>query len=318
MTANASRDLLLTVTAAIVLVRAYQLIRLDWSRPLKHGPGFFLAFEVSPGFYDGAGARWLTGFRAVLAAEIAVEWIALAALVAAGRWQWLPVWGGGSAVLYVGSLSLFGLTASRLLRREGAQPAVALSFEQRRVWDYLSPTTETLMGAMLAAAWYLLAVRGDATVRWVAPVVMTYVVVAMLAAKIVLIKAGAPLPTDRTEEHHRYLEASRRYGLNVIDAARWLFAFIVAGYALLHGQPGIGSTLWLRWALVVGASGLWLALVFAIVRGAHRLDAMGRTLRPAMNWAGPFRPSPWVARGSGVWAVSFLAGLVVLFAVFGL
>lgn len=317
MTANASRDLLYSVSAAIVLVRAYQLICLDWSRPLKHGPGFFLAFEVPSGFSGGAGARWLTGFRAVLVAEIAVEWIALVALVAAGRWRWLPVWAGGSAALYVGSLSLFGLAASRLLRREGAQPAVAFSFEPRRVRDYLSPATETLMGAILAASWYLLVVRRDATVRLMAPVVMTYVVVALLGAKIVLIKAGAPLPTDRTEEHHRYFEAGRRYCLHVIDAARWFFAFIVAGYALLHRQPGIRSTL-LEWALVAGASGIWLGLVYAIVRGARRLDAMGRTLRPAMSWAGPFRPSPWVARGSGVWAVSFVAGLVVLFAVFGL
>jgi hypothetical protein len=132
-----------------------------------------------------------------------------------------------------------------------------------------------------------------------------------------LIRAAAPLPTDRTEEHHRYLEAGRRYGLTTIDATRWFFLFIVAGYALRHGQLGIRSTAWLQWSLVAVASGIWLVLVTTIIRGARRLDVMGRTLRPAMSWAGPFRPSPWAPAGGGVWAVSFLAGLVVLFAVFG-
>jgi len=318
MIAEASRNLLYAVSAAIVLVRAYQLVRLDWSRPLKHGRGFFLAFEVPPGFYDGAGARWLSGFRAVLVAEIVVEWIVLGTIILLGRWRWLPFWAGGCVVLYVGSLSLFGLLASRHLGREGAQPAVALSLEPRHIRDYLSPGSEALMAVMLAASWYLLAARGDPDVRWATPVIMTYVVVAMAVAKVVLVKAGAPLPIDRTEEHHRYLEAGRRYGLGVIDAARWFFAFIVAGYALLHGQLSLPPTPWLQWSLIAASAGIWLVLVFATVRGARRLEAMGRTLRPALGWAGPYRSSPWATRGSGIWAVSFLAGLVLLFGVFGL
>jgi len=316
VTANASRDVLYFASGAIVLVRAYQLTRMDWSRPLKQGPGFFLAFEVPPGFYEGSGARWLTRFRAVLLAETAVEWITLAAMVTFAWWRWLPVWAGGSAVLYVGSLSLFGLVAARRLGSAQAQPAVALSFEKRRVRDYLSPLAETLMAALLVAGWYVLVIRGDANVRWAAPVVATYVVMALLVAKIMMIRAGTPLPLDRTEEHHRYFEAGRRYGLRVVDAARWFFAFLVAGYAVLHGGRD-STTSGLQWSLVVVALAIWLGLVVTIVRGAQRLDVMGRSLRPLGSWAGPFRPSPWISRGSGVWAVSFLIGLVALFAAFG-
>jgi hypothetical protein len=101
MTDEASRMLLYAVTAVIVLVRFYQLTRVLWSRPLKHGPGFFLAFEVPAGFYEGPGVRRLTGFRAVAVGELAVEWITLAVLVAADRWRWLPFWAGGCAVLAV-------------------------------------------------------------------------------------------------------------------------------------------------------------------------------------------------------------------------
>ncbi len=317
MTANASRDVLYFATGAILLVRTYQLIRLDWSRPLRHGPGFFLAFEVPSGFYSGTGARWLTRFRTVLLTEYGTEWLTAAGMIAFGWWRWLPCWAGVSAVLYVGSLSLFGAAAGRHLGLAGRPSAVALWFEKRRVRDYLSPAAEALMTALVAAGWWLLVMRGDANIRWGAPVVLTYAVVAMFAAKIVVINAGAPLPTDRTEQHYRYFEAGRRYGLRVIDVARWFFAFIVFSYAVLHCQWQISATNWLTWSLIATASGIWLALVFAIVRGARQLDAMGRTLRPAMSWAGPFPSNPWASRGGGVWAVSFLAGLLALFAVFG-
>jgi hypothetical protein len=182
---------------------------------------------------------------------------------------------------------LFGLVAARHLGSAQAQPAVALSFEKRRVRDYLSPLAETLMAALLVAGWYVLVIRGDANVRWAAPVVATYVVMALLVAKIMMIRAGTPLPPDRTEEHHRYFEAGRRYGLRVVDAARWFFAFLVAGYAVLHGGRD-STTSGLQWSLVAVALAIWLGLVVTIVRGAQRLDVMGRSLRPLGSWAGPF------------------------------
>lgn len=313
MTANASRDLLYFVTGLIVVVRAYQLTRMDWSRPLKHGPGFFLAFEVPPGFYDGVGADWLGRYRTALVAEYATEWIALAALVATGHWQWLPVWAGGSAALYVGSLGLFAHAAGRALGRVSTQPAVALAFEARRVRDYLSWPVETMMAALLVSGWLLLVIQGDADVRWREPVVLTYVVVALLVAKFMVIGAAAPLPTDRTDEHYRYFDAGRRQSLRVIDAARWFFIFTFCAYAVLHRWSDLRAGTWPQWLLIGAGVAIWLALVAMTISGVRRLDAMGRELRPPANWAGPFRSSPWASRGGGIWAVSFVAGLAILF-----
>ena len=237
MTTDASRNLLYSLTSLIVVARTYQLIRMDWSRPLKHGPGFFLAFEVPPSFYDGEGARWLSRYRGVLLVEYAIEWIALVSLVASGHSRWLPGWAGGSAVLYVASLSLFGLWARRALGSPSTQPAVALSFEPRDVGHFLSLPAEGLMAITLAAGWLLLLARGDSGVQWGTPATATYVVLALFAAKLVHIKAAAPLPIDRTSDHQQYFDARRRQGLRVIDSMRWLFVFVFAGYVVLHGGP---------------------------------------------------------------------------------
>ncbi|HKW02766.1 MAG TPA: hypothetical protein VJN96_23285 [Vicinamibacterales bacterium] len=313
MTANASRDLLYFVTGLIVVVRTYQLTRMDWSRPLKHGPGFFLAFEVPPGFYEGDGVAWLGRYRTALVAEYAVEWIALAALVATGHWQWLPVWAGGSAAIYVGSLGLFASAAGRALGGAGTQPAVAFAFETRRVRDYLSWPVETLIAALLVSGWLLLVVQGDADVRWREPVILTYVAVMLLVAKVVQIRAAAPLPTDRTDEHYRYFDAGRRQSLRVIDAARWFFVFVFCAYAVLHRWSDLRAGTSLQWLLVGAGVAIWLAQVATTITGVRRLEAMGRELRPPASWAGPFRSSPRAVRGAGVWAVSFVAGLATLF-----
>jgi hypothetical protein len=317
MTASASRNLLYVVTGLIVFVRAYQLIWLDWSRPLRHGPGFFLAFEVAPGFYSGAGSRWLGRYRGVLLAEYLIELIALAALIVAGQWQWLPAWAGGVAVLYVASLGLFGLAASRVLRATGTQPAVAVSLEARRLGDFFSWPAEILMVATLAGGWLVLLVSGDAAVRWAVPATATYVVLALFAAKVVHARAGAPLPVDRIDEHQQYFAAGRRQSLRVIDCARWFFVFVFAAYGVLHGWAAVQELIWFRWLLVVVGVGIWLTMVVTTIAGVRRLDAMGRGLRPPASWAGPFRKSPWASRGGGIWAVSFVAGLALLFAIFG-
>lgn len=318
MTANVSRNLLYFTTGLIVIARTYQLVRLDWSRPLKHGPDFFLTAEVAPGFYDEAGRRWLGRYRAVLIAEYAIEWIALVAIVVADRAQWLPIWAGGSAVLYLSSLGLFGLVASRALSTAGSQRAVALSLDARRLRDFLSWPVEVLMMATLAAGWVLILIERDAAVRWGVPAILTYVVLALFGAKVVHIKAGAPLPVDRTDEHQRYFHAVRRQALRVIDCMRWFFVFVFAAYVALHGGTAAQRVIWLRWGLIIASVAIWLAMVVTIVVGTRRLDAMGRGLHPPTSWAGPFRASSSALRGGGLWAVSFVVGLALLFAIFGM
>ena len=317
MTAIASRNLLYFVTGLIVFVRAYQLIRLDWSRPLKHGPGFFMTFEVAPGFYSGAGSRWLGRYRGVLLGEYMMELIALATLVAFGLWQWLPAWAGGMALLYVASLGLFALAARRALGDSPAQPAVAVSLEPRRLRDFFSWRAEALIVATLAGGWFLLLTKGDTAVRWGGPAIATYVVLVLFAAKVVHTRAGAPLPVDRIDEHQRYFGAGRRQALRVIDCARWFFVFVFASYAVLHGWAAVHELIWFRWLLVGVGVGIWVGMVVTTIVGVQRLDVMGRGLRPPANWAGPFRTSPWASRGGGIWALSFVAGLALLFAIFG-
>jgi len=60
--------LLVFSTTLVVIVRVFFLIRWIWNYPLAHGTGFFLGVQVSPGFYEGEGKRWLTRYRTVLLA----------------------------------------------------------------------------------------------------------------------------------------------------------------------------------------------------------------------------------------------------------
>ena len=181
----------------------------------------------------------------------------------------------------------------------------------------MSWPAEGLVAITLAAGWLLLLVWGDSDVQWVTPATATYVVLALFAAKIVHIKAAVPLPVDRTSEHEQYFDARRRQGLRVIDSMRWLFVFVFASYAILHGWPAAQQIAGLRWFMVAGGVGIWLAMVAITIVGVRRLDTMGRGLRPAASWAGPFRANPWASRGGGIWALSFVAGLVLVFAIFG-
>jgi hypothetical protein len=173
------------------------------------------------------------------------------------------------------------------------------------------------MALTLAAGWLIMLLQGDAAIEWGTPAITTYVVLALFVAKLVHIKSAAPLPLDRTSEHQRYFDANRRYMLRVIDSMRWLFVFLFAAYAVLHGWPAAHQIAGLRWVLIAAGVVIWLTMVAMTLAGVHRLETMGRGLRPPASWAGPFRASPWASRGSGIWALSFVAGLALLFSVFG-
>lgn len=310
------RSLMYVLSSLAVFRLTYHFVRWEWWRPLKHGPGFFLTCEVPAGFYEADGIAWLRRFRTVLVAVLVVVWAGLIALVASDHWRWLPSWAGGSAVLYVASQGLFGRSASRTLGRAETQTAVAVSLAARRLRDYLSWPTELAMAGILLSGWLLILFRGDAGVRWVTPATVTYVVLALLVAKVVVIRSGAPLPPEGTEDQYRYVEADRRQRLRAIDAARWFWIFLFAGYTTMHGRPVLVAAPWLRWALIVTAVGIWTAMVVVISGSMRRLDALRWALRPPGSWAGPFRPSPWASPGARIWAASFLAGLAVLWGAF--
>ncbi len=318
MRSHSSGDwLLLFNTALIVVVRVFVLVRQLWNYPLNHGTGYFLGVEVTAGFYEGAGARWLRRYRAILLAEHSIEALALAVILASGRWSLLPGWAGGTAVLV--TATFLGFTAYTRATL-GANPPVlssaAIPLEARRLGDYISWLAEAWVALIIALSWTLLLTRGDAQFQWNTPVVMTYVILGLIPFKIGVVRNSFPLPSERPEEHHRWMEAQRRYSLRVIDAMRWFFLTILGSYALLHGRLVAGSIAWLRWLLIGVSLAIGVLMMVIIARGQGRLTAMGRDLRPVGSWSTPFRPARLMARGYTPAFAVWFGGLILLLVFF--
>ena len=317
MSGPTSHQLLLSSTALIVVVRVFYLVRSLWNFPLRNGPGFFLSIEVPHGFYDGPGVEWLKRYRTVVLAEHLTEALVLAAVFAMDRWDLIPLWAGGSAVLFTSTM--LGFVAWTRHRLGGAPPIrsrVAVALETRRLGDYISWPVEALVAVIIAFSWVLLLAQGDAQVRWQTPVVFTYVAVGLLPGKISVVRSSFPLPSERIEEHHRWLEASRRHGLRVMHTLQWFLIAILGGYALQHGWPGANAIPWLRWLLVGVALAIWLIMTVVIIRGWGRVAAMGRDLRPIGSWSGPFRPARLMMPGYLTWFTVWFGGLVLLMVFF--
>jgi hypothetical protein len=312
-----SRDvLLLFVTGVVVAFRIHRLVRRLWNYPLAHGTGFFLGVAVAPGFYEGPGPQWLRRYRTVVLAEHAFEALVLVVILVSGHWGRLPL----LALCVVPFMAtMFGFTVWSRKRLGAAAPVpsrVAIALETRRLGDYISWPTEALVGAVIAFSWALLLTHGDAQVRWQAPVVMTYVVLWLLPAKMGIIRSGFPLPAERTEEHHRWVDAQRRYSLRLMDRVCWFVLVILAAYALLHGWPAAKAVAGFRWLMVGLALGVWLLMVAFQIRGESRLAEMGRGLRPAYGWPGLFRGGALMTPRGWSWSAAYLTGLILLLVFF--
>ena len=203
----------------------------------------------------------------------------------------------------------------------GANPpvlsSVAIPLESRRLGDYISWPAEALIALISAFSWLLLLTQGDAQLRWQVPVLLTYVAVGLFPGKIVVVRNSFPLPTERAEEHHRWMEAQRRWLLRWMDTVQWFLIAILGGYALRHGWPGANAIPWLRWLLVGVALAIWPIMLVVIIRDWGCLTAMGRDLRPVGSWSGPFRGIKWIQPpGYWVWFGVWFGGLVLLLAFF--
>lgn len=310
--------LLLFCTALVVIVRVFYLVRRFWNLPLNHGPGFFLGIEVAAGFYSGEGVGWLKRYRTAIVAEYLVEALALVAILVWGRWDLLPVWAGGMAVLAVAVLFGFNAyTRSKLGANPPVRSSAAISLEARRLGNYIWWPGEALMAVVIALSWALLLRHGDVQVQWGIPVTFTYIIVGLLPFKIGIVRKSFPLPAERTEEHYRWMEAQRRQSLLEMDGFfRWFSIVILAGYALQHGWPGARAVVWLRWILIGTALAVWLASVAILIRGSGRLAAMGHDLRPVGSWAGPFRPASLMLPGLAPWFAAWCGGLLLLLVFF--
>ena len=306
--------LLLFCTALIVVYLVFYLVRRFWNYPLDHGPGFFLDVEVAPGFYAGEGVRWLKRYHTILLAQNLIEALALVVILVSGRWSLLPLWAGGTAVF--ATAIFFGFTAYTRATL-GANPPVrtsaAVSLETRRLGDYISWPAEVLMAVIIVISWALLLTHGNAQVHWNVPVVFTYILVGLLPLQDWDRPQGFPLPSERTEEHYRWTDEQRRYSLRSMDGFRWFFLVLLAGYALQHGWPAANTFVWFRWLVIGIALAVWLVIVGIQIRGSGRLAAMGRDLRPAGSWSGPFRRATLIMPGISPWLfVAWFGGLVLL------
>lgn len=308
---------LINVTGLIVIVQIVAFKRFFWDAPLKHGSGFFFGVEAPPGFYEGAGGRWLKGYRVLILAVNLVLALVLVALLISGRWHLLPAWAGSVAASHVAALLGFRAYArAKLGRNSAVQTRAAVSLDTRRIGDYLWWPGEALMAGVIVLCWALLLAHGDGQVRWSTPVLLTYVVLGLFLLDIGFVRTSfPPLPADRPEEHRLWMEAYRHWWVRVWNVCRWFLATVFLAYALKHGWHAVVASAWSRSLLFAGALAVWLILVISVFLSERRLTTMGRGLRPAGSWSTPFHQAGLMPRNWMVWFGVWFGGLVVLIAV---
>jgi hypothetical protein len=317
MSAHDGNLIMLSTTVLLVLFRIYFLVHKLWKLPLDHGPRFFLSAEVPEGFYEGPGAGWLKRYHAIILTEHLFEAAVVAIFLGSHRLDLIPVWAGGSAIVLMtmlGGLTIW--TRRRLDTGASARSKVAVALESRRLSDYLSWRVELLAAAVMALSWIALATYGDTRTLWEWPTQLTYVVLAVAAAQILVVRNHLPLPAERAEEHHQYAEAQRRSSLRVNDIARWFVLAILAGYALQHSWEPARTIVWLRWLPIAVALAIWLLMLLVQFRGQDHLTSMGRNLRPMGSWSGPFQKPRSMVKGWVPWMICYFSGLVIIHLLF--
>ncbi|MCX6620180.1 MAG: hypothetical protein NTY38_03715 [Acidobacteria bacterium] len=291
---------------AVVLFHTWAVFRRLWREPLKHGTAYFMGVAVDPGFYESSGAQWMRRYHTALLVQYTILVGGFAVMVALGYWRQLPL------LVPVHVISFFGLVGGVALwarRRLNTHPPVlervAVDFTPRRLADYISWPLEALMLAVLAASWLLLN-PARPHFDWSFPIVITYIVMAMLPGKILIVRNRLPLPAEKTEEHRRFDEALRRHALRQLDGMRWMALSIFAVVAVHKAVPALKNLLVPSMAIPLAA---WLVMMAVIIRGTGRLNAMSAGLRPMGSWKSPFLKQP---RSYLVWISLYCACLIAL------
>jgi len=311
-------DLLPLLLSSFCIVFQLALMRwVFWNYPLNHGCNFFMGVEVAPGFYEGPGIQWLRRYRALLLAVHAIMVFVFIALVASHRWKDLPIM---APIMVTLLLTMFGGFAVWTRHRLGSRPrklsSVAISLETRRLTDYVSLRVEVALAALLAASWLLLILQGDAESKWVWPALITYAVMGLLPAKIILAYDQFPLPPDRAEEYKQWQEAGRRYWLKVTQLIRWFLVVRLAGYSIEHGLPATKTMVSLHWLFFSAYIVILLVMLSVLIQGSVRLVALGRDLLPIGSWSSPFRPAKLMSTAWLSWCLGYVLGLALLFVLF--
>ncbi|MBZ5617193.1 MAG: hypothetical protein LAQ69_00475 [Acidobacteriia bacterium] len=296
----------------IVPIRIYSLVRYTWNLPLRSGPGFFLGVEVPAGFYDAPEASWLRRYHTVLLGEHLIEACVLTILLALAQWQAIPLWAGGSAVLFVGTLMTFVAWTRHSLAADPPVRAVALALETRRLGDYISWPLEALAALLVTFSWWLLLHHGGTPIDWLNPLQNTWIALGLLPGKIAMVRSGSPLPLDRTEEHYQCQDVARRNRVQQMNAFGWFFVVILFGYALWHGWPSARTVPGLPWLFMGVALAIMGYLMIVVFRGERQMARMGRDLRPSSSWSTPFRRATFMSRPGLIWFSVWFGGILVL------
>jgi preprotein translocase subunit SecG len=226
------------------------------------------------------------------------------------RWNLIPLWCGGFALVYVPAVVALNLWTRHKLGATPPVRAVALSLESRRLGDYISWPTEALFAAIIAASWWLLLRRGVAF-DWLPPLQMTWAAL-ILPGKIALVRSGAPLPAERAEEHYRYQDAMRRNAIHAFNAWGWLMLVTLCGFPLRMIWPP-ASLPSLVWIFLAVFSAVFVCMMIEVWRGMRLAATMGRDLRPAGSWMTPFRGATrQMNRSYLIWFAIWIGGILVV------
>ena len=311
MNAPTDFEVMTLVSALIVFTLGYTLVKFSWNQPLRNGPGYFWGIEVPEGFYDGPGRAWLRGYRATLVALCLVLVVALGVCFALKRWDLMPVWSGGFALVYVPTVAALNLWSRHKLGTKPPIRAVALSLESRRLGDYISWPIEVLSAAIIAISWWVL-LRHGAKFDWLPPLQMTWNAL-VLPGKVALVSSGAPLPAERTEEHYQYQDAMRRSGIRKLNAWAWLMVVTLCGFPLRQVLPPMTFP-WLVWIFLGVFIAAFTYLMIMIFRAQRLTTTMGRDLYPIGSFVTPYRSAPWMgmSRFYLIWFAVWFGGILAL------
>lgn len=297
----------------IVPVLVYALVKQLWNLPLQNGPGYFMGVEVPAGFYDGSGKSWMAGFHAMVAALYGVCGAGLAAIVATRRWEMTPTWAGGFALVFVPAMFGFHAWTRHKLSVDPPVRPVALALTTRRYSDYISWPMEALALALVGLSWWLL-LHGGRHFDWRSALLQSWVALGMIPGKMAMVRMSWPLPAERTEEHYRLQETSRRYWMRLTGIIfEWYMVVLLLGVAAVHGVlPVHPAPVW-RWLVVACSFAVWGYGMIVMFRGMQQMKAAGSELRPAGSWKTPFGRASCIGTGweFKVWFAIWFGGIMV-------
>jgi hypothetical protein len=300
--------LLISVVALMLAIRL-QRIRALWRHPLRNGEEWFLAQQVSPEFYRGAGAALLRRYRVSLFLPFVADAPILVWLAVTGRYivllveQWVAMI--ASVVVYNLILVYFSGRASVEAGTVVDRPATTLhlSMAPRRLRDHTHRWVEVAVAAcmlvslaVLARGWTQASAGADRHLRhavtgggalfaW-----LLYLQLGLLMLKGVFVRWRIPLPVRRTEDFTRWRSAWLTFHLRLFDALRLIFALVLAAsmtkLLLPHPYPRAA------WIALIGVLALAVVImILYLVREQRRLAVVEREIKP-VELVKEFPPAP--------------------------